>query len=198
MSDAMPKPLKSWGAFLACWALLALVPAAPSYQDGVLSNLSPVGFFYLALSTPAQVPALAWLVLVLHLATSFALMLVVGMARRRLGVKRFRVALAGTAIVSVLGAVWLVRTCWPGGVFFDASTIYYDVSDLVQSPSQPDAPFPSADAVASCVRECTSGAGKHYVPCILVGIVGRPTVIAWGTWTEHYRFRRELAALRRG
>ena len=190
--------LWSWRVLLVCWAVLALIPAAPSFQDGVLSNLSPIGFGYLSLAlAPTRMPPIALLVLGLHVTASFACMLAVCGLRRWLGSERFMlVAVVGSGL-AVGAVVAVVHTCWPDGIFFDASNIYYDVSDLVRSPSRSDAHFADAAAIASRVRERNAGCRKHYMPCAIIPFSDEPTIVAWGTWPEQYHFRRELEALRR-
>jgi hypothetical protein len=128
-----------------------------------------------------------------HLLASLVLALLLVRLRRRLGARRFRMAIVASAGLLVCAGAWLVHTCWPDKIFFDASTIDYDVADLVE-PAR-GARFPDADAVAARIREDSAGEGEHDLAEI-VWVSDKPTIIAWGTWIEHYRLRRELARIR--
>jgi hypothetical protein len=132
-----------------------------------------------------------------HLGVSLSITALLGVLRRRAGARRFRLAVSWSAVAALVLGIWLVRVCWPAGIFFDASNVYYDVSDLVQSPTSPNAPFGDAEAVAKHVRNRTAPFGKHHVPDRIVGLLDTPTIVAWGTWPEHYRLRRKLEAVRR-
>ena len=189
-----------WGAFASAWVVLGLLPVAPSFQDGALSNLSPAILGWIAVAVDpsvavgagARVTVGLWLVA--HLLASWLLAVALVRARRRLGAQPFRRrALAGTALV-VCGGAMLVHVCWPDKIFFDAHVIYYDVSDLIRAGT--DARFHDSEAIASLVRQHAAGRGPHYLPDTVVGAANEPTIIAWGSWIEHYQLRRELAALR--
>ncbi|HEX5012116.1 MAG TPA: hypothetical protein VFY71_17145 [Planctomycetota bacterium] len=174
------------------WLLLSLLPVAPTFQDGALSNLSPVILGWLAaLMDEAPSFVVPWLVA--HLLASLALALLLVRLRRRLGARQFRIATVASAVLLVCAGAWLVHTCWPDKIFFDASTIDYDVTDLVEPA--PGARFPDADAVAAWVRD---HAADRYPDSLgyVVWVADKPTIIVWGTWIEHYRLRRELASLR--
>ena len=194
-APAAPSRRFFWIAFAASCVLLALLPVAPSVQDGALSNLSPVILGWLVLvMEPSAAPAFLALWLGAHLLASFALALLIVQVRRRIGARRFRRAAVASVVLVACGGAWLVHECWPDKIFFDASNIDYDVSDLVE-PSQ-GARFPDAEAVAASIRDGTAGKGPHYIPDRVMGVADEPRIIAWGSWPEHFRLRRELAKLR--
>ena len=189
-----------WGAFAASWIVLGLLPVAPTFQDGALSNLSPAILGWVAVAVDplgavgAHAAVTVGLWLVAHLLASWLLALALVRARRRLGSHRFRRrALAGVALL-VCGGAMLVHECWPDRIFFDASNVDYDVSDLVQPT--PGTRFADAEAVAASIRSSTASKGPHFIPDVVVGVMDQPRIIAWGSWPEHARLRRELGRLR--
>jgi hypothetical protein len=201
-SPAAPTALRRtrrWPTFLVVWLLLSLFPFVPSFHGDLLVNTGPLIALYadlLAAPSRFSVGWLAWFAG--HAALAAALTALVSAIRAR---RRNRRVIAGVVIAGVLcigGAAWIVHVCWPDGIFFDASNVYYDVSDLVDSRTMAatSAPFASADDLATCLKQRLSHGGEHDGPDLILGCLDRPVVIAWGSWPEHYRLRRELEALR--
>ena len=203
MSSATVRPLTRcgsalpWLGFTVSWLVVGLVLLIPSYRDGHLYNAAPVLLAYLMLlfdTTGHVARYLPWIGL--HLALASALTAIGWGVRLRFGAAPFTrsVVVASGLLVGLLG--WAVYSYWPDGVYFDATTIRYDVSEFVGS--SPDGPrrFETPDDFAARVFESGAQRGEHYLPHYIGNPAGSNELIVWGTWPEHYRLRGELEALR--
>ena len=186
-----------WLTLVLSWLITGVFFLVPNFRDGLLDNATPVLLLYLeALLEPFYrvEPYLPWLAL--HLALTVAVTVVVEVVRRRMTPAHFARAGAVVAGLLVGAAGWSIHEFWPTGVFFDASTIYYDVGDLVGSRADAPVRFPSAGDVAAAAYGDSETRSEYRFPYYIGSPTDTQTFIAWGTWPEHYRLRKALEALR--
>lgn len=184
-----------WLGFTVSWLAVGLVLLVPRFQDGYLYNAAPILLAYVVLPfEPSRVADfLPWLGL--HVALALALTAIGWGLRLRCGPARFgqAAAIVGGLFVGFLG--WSVHRFWPDGIFFDAHTIYYDVSEFVEAaPGKPPS-FGTPHDLAMRVFKGSGQRSEHYLPHYIGNPQGTNQLIVWGTWPEHHRFRTELKAL---
>jgi len=180
------------------WVLLAWVPVVPIYHGAFLGAVAPLAglYFILALGSSLVAPLVALSWFAGHLLATAVLTVCASWARRRWRSTSYRAAVATCAVAYLVGAGWVINECRRGGRFFDSGGVYHDVSALVRSQQNPSGQFASAQDVADRVEQRCATYGDGYGPRIVAGIEPSQSVLATGTWPQHWRLDHELEQLR--
>lgn len=186
-----------WLTLVLSWLVVGVFLLVPVYRGGYLDDATPV--LLLELVSPFApwhllLPWMPWIAL--HLALTLAATILAQLARRRLMPAHFAGALAVVAglFVGVVGLA--IHEYWPNGVFFDGMTIHYDVGDLVGPQAGAPIRFESASDVAAAVYGDRETRNEYRLPYYIGCPQETQTILAYGTWPEHYRLHKALEAMR--